>query len=423
MLARTSKNSINLLKTAQTAATRIEQRRWLNLQEYQSKELLQKYGCTVQKFFVTDSKKDAQEKIKKFDHKEYVVKAQILAGGRGKGKFPTGRSDITGVLITQKKDDAAGSIEYMVGHKLITKQTPPEGVLVSKVMVAESVQIGRETYLAILMDRDSNGPVIVASPAGGVDIEEVAEKSPHLIFKEPIDISTGVTDEIALRLAEKLEFKGALKNKAAEEIKRLYKLFIAVDATQVEINPFVETTDNRVFCVDAKLNFDDSAAFRQKEIFAMDDHAEQDPRETEAEKFGLNYIGLDGNIACLVNGAGLAMATMDIIKLNGGEPANFLDVGGSVTEAQVYEAFRIITSDKQVKALLVNIFGGIVNCATIANGLIAAFKRMELKVPLIVRLEGTNVDAAKKLLKESNLPILTANNLDDAAKKAVASIK
>ncbi|KAK0405177.1 hypothetical protein QR680_017841 [Steinernema hermaphroditum] len=411
-----------LLRVGRLAANARTSVRNLNLQEYQSKELLEKYGCSVQRFFVADNINEAKNKFSDFNHYEYVVKAQILAGGRGKGRFVDGKQGLGGVYITKDKSKALDSVGEMIGRHLETKQTRPGGVLVEKVMVAESVPIARETYLAILMDREYNGPVVVASPAGGVDIEEVAEKTPELIFKEPIDIHKGISDEQCMRLATDLKFEGDLQKKAADQIRRLYELFVAVDATQVEINPFVETSDNRVFCVDAKLNFDDSASFRQRAIFAMDNNEEKDVREVEAHKYHLNYIGMDGNIACLVNGAGLAMATMDIIKLYGGSPANFLDVGGTVTEDQVYQAFRIITSDPAVKAVLVNIFGGIVNCATIANGVIKACERIQLSVPLVVRLEGTNVDEAKKLLQNSGLTIITADNLEEAAEKAVKSI-
>lgn len=306
--------------------------------------------------------------------------------------------------------------------KLITKQTPKEGIPVNHVMVAESVDILRETYLCILMDREYNGPVIIASPAGGMDIEDVAHKTPELIRTVPVDIFEGVTDAMANDLAEFLLFKGDLKQKAAQEIKNIWEMFLKVDAVQVEINPFVETPQGQVVSVDAKIGFDDNAKFRQQEIFDMEDTTESDPREVEANKCNLNYIGMDGNIGCLVNGAGLAMATMDIIQLYGASPANFLDVGGTVQEQQVLQAFKILTSDKNVKAILVNVFGGIVNCATIASGIVGASKSIELKVPLIVRLEGTNVDAAKKILQESGLPIQSASDLDDAAKKAVASI-
>jgi succinyl-CoA synthetase beta subunit len=310
----------------------------------------------------------------------------------------------------------------MVGHKLITKQTPADGILVKKVMVADSVNIVRETYFCILMDREYNGPVIIASPCGGMDIEQVAKDTPEKLKTVPVNVVQGLSKNTALDVAKFLEFKGDLVEKAAEEILKLYALFSKVDAVQIEINPLAECDDGRVISVDAKLNFDDNAKFRQKDIFAMDDTSETDPKEVEASKYNLNYIAMDGNIACLVNGAGLAMATMDIIKLNNGSPANFLDVGGNVKEDQVLKAFQIIQSDPNVKAILVNVFGGIVNCKTIANGIVNATKVMGLKLPLVVRLEGNNVHEAKKILAESGLNIETAVDLDDAAKKAVASL-
>jgi len=312
----------------------------------------------------------------------------------------------------------------MIGNRLITKQTPPDGIPVSKVMVAEAIDITRETYFCIVMDREHNGPVIVASPDGGVDIEEVAEKTPERIMKMPVDIHTGITDEMAKELAVFLGFSGSsyLLNQCTEQIKNLYKMFLDVDCLQLEVNPLAETPQGMIYTADAKLGFDDNASFRQKAIFDMEDTTESDPREVEAAKHNLNYVQLDGNIGCLVNGAGLAMATMDIIKLYGGEPANFLDVGGSVQEAQVKEAFRIITEDDKVKAILVNVFGGIVNCATIANGIVNACKSIDLKIPLIVRLEGTNVDNAKQIIADSGLAIVSAENLDDAAKKAVSAL-
>jgi succinyl-CoA synthetase beta subunit len=309
----------------------------------------------------------------------------------------------------------------MFGHKLITKQTPPEGILVQKVMVADSVNIIRETYVCIVMDREHNGPVLIASPAGGMDIEEVAEKTPEKLKTVPINIEEGLSKSTALEIADFLEFKGALREKAATELLNLYKLFNKVDAVQVEINPLAETDDGRCIFVDAKLAFDDNAKYRQKEIFAMEDHSESDPKEVEASKYDLNYVAMDGNIGCLVNGAGLAMATMDIIKINGGHPANFLDVGGGVKEGQVLKAFEILTSDKKIKAILVNIFGGIVNCATIANGIVNAYKTINLQVPLIVRLEGNEAETAKRILKESGLPIAAAHNLEEAAKLVVES--
>lgn len=312
----------------------------------------------------------------------------------------------------------------MIGHNLITKQTGPEGVPVKTVMVAEALDIAREVYFAILMDRASGGPVLVASPQGGMDIEAVAEETPELIFKVPIDINKGVQPEQTRKLAEQLGFKGPNVNTASEQMQRLYKLFMGVDATMVEINPFGETPTGEVVAFDAKINFDDNAEFRQKDIFAQRDFEMEDPREAEAAKYNLNYIGMDGNIGCLVNGAGLAMATMDIIKLRGGSPANFLDVGGGATETAVREAFKIITSDKQVKAILVNIFGGIMKCDTIAKGVVAAAREVKLSIPLVVRLEGTNVTLAKQILAENkDVAIISADDLDDAAIKAVKSIQ
>jgi len=391
----------------------------LNLLEYQSKTLLEKYAVNVQKFVVAEQVQDV-EAISKLRQGEYVVKAQILAGGRGLGVFDTGFKG--GVHLTEDPKVAQSLVGEMLNHNLITKQTPKEGIPVHHVMIAESVDIMRETYLCILMDREFNGPVIIASPAGGMDIEDVAEKTPELIRKQAVDIHEGVTDKMADELAEFLLFKGEQKQKAATEIKNLWKMFLGVDAVQLEINPLVETPQGEVVSVDAKIGFDDNAQFRQKQIFEMENTTESDPREVEAAKFNLNYIGMTGNIGCLVNGAGLAMATMDIIQLYGGSPANFLDVGGSVQEHQVLQAFRILTSDPNVKAILVNVFGGIVNCATIASGIVNASKTIQLSVPLVVRLEGTNVEAAKKILADSGLPILSASNLDDAAQKAVASI-
>lgn len=395
--------------------------RGLNLLEYQSKQLLDESKVAIQAFRLIESKNE-KGKLDGFDVPEYVVKAQILAGGRGKGHFDNGFKG--GVHITSKKDEALQLADKMIGHKLITKQTPEDGILVKQVMVAKSVDIVRETYFSIVMDREHNGPVIIASPAGGMDIEAVAEETPDKILTLPVDIQEGLTRETAIRIAKFLEFNDkSLESKAADEIQKIWQLFLNVDATQIEINPLAETKDKQVISVDAKFNFDDNAEFRQKRIFEMGDDSESDPKEVEAQKYNLNYIAMDGNIGCLVNGAGLAMATMDIIKLNKGNPANFLDVGGSVKEDQVLKAFQILVSDNNVKAILVNVFGGIVNCATIANGIVNASKVMNLQIPVVVRLEGTNVDAARKILKDSGMAIETAQDLDDAAAKAVRSIQ
>jgi len=414
------RSTIKTLKPLSYVSTRN-----LNLQEYHSKSLLEKNGLNIQKYFVAENGVEAAAHARtliKNGAPEIVLKAQILAGGRGKGIFlPSGFKG--GVKLSKSPIEIGDLTDKMVGQNLVTKQTGAEGVLVSKVMVAHALDIKKETYLAILMDRESGGPVIVASPDGGMDIEKVAEETPDRIFKLPLDINEGCSFEDALKLVKNLELPESLETKAAKQVMKLYDLFLKVDATQVEINPFGVTSTNEIVCFDAKISFDDCAEFRQKEVFGMNDTTESDPREVEAEKAGLNYIPLDGNIACLVNGAGLAMGTMDLIKLHGGEPANFLDLGGGVNEAGVLKAFEIITKDEKVESILVNIFGGIVNCATVANGIINAYKSVEIKVPVVVRLEGTNVEAAKKILSESGLDIITAAGFDDGCKLATEVCK
>ncbi|KAF7394710.1 hypothetical protein HZH68_008917 [Vespula germanica] len=396
--------------------------RKLNLLEYQSKELLRDCGISVQNFAIIDDLNKASSALKNLYANEYVIKAQVLAGGRGKGWFNNGFKG--GVHLTKDPKEVVDVAKNMLGHRLITKQTSKDGILVQKVMIAESVDIVSEKYICILMDRQHNGPVLIASPMGGMDIETVAKEQPELIKTVPLDIYHGINDAIAKDISNFLGFNDPeVHNKAIYELKSLWKLFVDIDALQIEINPLVLTKDKQVVAVDAKISFDDNAQFRQQELFALEDTNEKDPREVDALHFNLNYIGMDGNIGCLVNGAGLAMATMDIIQLNGGNPANFLDVGGSVKEDQVYQAFRILNEDPKVKAILVNVFGGIVNCITIANGIIAAARNLGLKIPLVVRLEGTNVNEAKKTLRDSGLPIITANDLDEAARKAVMSIK
>lgn len=307
----------------------------------------------------------------------------------------------------------------MIGQTLVTKQTGDRGIKVAKVLLMERVYMRREMYFSILMDRASQGPVIVASPAGGTSIEDVAAATPELIFKQVIDIQTGPTRDQIDFLVEKLGCNDKSTSKMAEMIQNLYNMFIGVDATLVEINPLAETPSGDVLACDAKINFDDNAAFRHPDIFAKRDKTQEDPREVEASAFDLNYIGLDGNIGCLVNGAGLAMATMDIISLFGGSPANFLDVGGGATEAQVKKAFEILNRDDQVKSILVNIFGGIMRCDVIAAGIIAAAKDLDLEKPIIVRLQGTNVEKARQLIADSGFKMIVADNLDDAAQKAV----
>jgi succinyl-CoA synthetase beta subunit len=401
--------------------------RRLNLHEYQSKDLMEKFGVQVQKGKMASSAKEAGQIAKWIragnPNAELILKAQIHAGGRGKGTFDNGFKG--GVKVCSTVEQVEEYASKMLGSKLVTKQTGPSGQLCSKVLVNEGITIERELYFAILMDRASNGPVLVASTQGGMDIEEVAEKSPHAIVKVPVDIKLGLQDNDARMLAQKLGFTGELVDKSVKQFKSLYTLFMATDATQVEINPLAVGSipggaKDLVFAVDAKLNFDDNASFRQTDIYSLRDKSMEDARDVAAEEAGLNYIGLDGNIGCLVNGAGLAMATMDIIKLHGGSPANFLDVGGGATADQVTKAFKILTSDPNVKAILVNIFGGIMKCDTIATGIIQAAKEVQLNIPLVVRLEGTNVEKGKDLLKGSGIKVTTALDLDDAAKKAVA---
>lgn len=311
----------------------------------------------------------------------------------------------------------------MFGANLITHQTGPEGQMCLKTLIHEGIDFDKEFYFAILMDRSHNGPVIVACTEGGMDIEEVAESNPDAIKSVAVDVHEGVTEKHTNMVNELFGFEGEVAKDAAEQVKNLYQLFIETDATQVEINPLVLTKDEKIYCVDAKIGFDANAEFRQKDIFAQRDTSMEDPREVEASKNDLNYVGLDGNIGCMVNGAGLAMGTMDIISLHGASPANFLDVGGSANETQVEEAFKILTADTRVKAILVNIFGGIMKCDTIAAGIVNAATNIGLQIPLVVRLEGTNVEKGVQILETSGLDIISAHDLDDAAKKAVKAIQ
>ena len=309
----------------------------------------------------------------------------------------------------------------MLGQLLVTKQTGAAGKPVNTVLVAQKLNLINEMYFAILLDRASAGPMVIACSEGGTSIEDLAETHPDKIIRMKIDVETGLSEAQARDLADRLEVKGSISD-AVAQLKALYDVFISSDCTMLEINPLAETAERMLIAADAKLNFDDNAEYRQKNLFALRDHAQEDPREVTAGKFDLNYIGLDGNIGCMVNGAGLAMATMDIISLHGAAPANFLDVGGNASEQQVVEAFKILTADTKVKALLVNIFGGIMKCDVIANGIVSAAKQVGLQVPLVVRLEGTNVEEGKKILEKSGMDIIAANDLDDAAKKAVAAL-
>lgn len=346
-----------------------------------------------------------------------VIKAQVLAGGRGKGTFDNGLKG--GVRVIYSPHEAGLFAEQMIGHNLITKQTGADGRLCSSVYICERKFARREFYLAILMDRASQTPVIVSSSQGGMDIETVAKENPDAILTTYIDINKGVTDDMARNIATKLGFSEQCIEEAKDTIQKLYKIFREKDATQIEINPLSETNDHQVLCMDAKFGFDDNADFRQKEVFEWRDTTQEDADEVRAAQSNLNFIKLDGDIGCLVNGAGLAMATMDIIKLNGGQPANFLDVGGGATPAAIKEAFELITSDPKVSAIFVNIFGGIVRCDLIATGLINTVKALDLKIPIIARLQGTNNEEAHKIINESGLKIFSINDLQSAAEKSV----
>ncbi len=392
----------------------------MNIHEYQAKELLDQFGVANSPGGVASTPTEAEKVARSMGSNNLVVKAQIHAGGRGKGTFTSGFKG--GVQLCKTPSEVRNLAEQMLGQTLVTHQTGPEGRVVRKVLVSESVEISRELYFAILIDRAISAPMIVASTEGGVDIETVAEKSPEKIIRMPIDPLLGLQPYHTRKLAKMLRFAPGDMRAACKLFTNLYKLFIARDCSMVEVNPLVVTMGGEVLALDAKFNFDDNALYRHPEIQAYRDIEEEDPREVEASKFNLSYIGLDGNIACLVNGAGLAMATMDIIKHNGGEPANFLDVGGGATEQQVTEAFKILVADKRVKAILVNIFGGIMKCDIIAQGIINAVKAVNLPVPLVVRLEGTNVEAGRQLLAESGLQLTTATDIADAAKKVVAAV-
>jgi succinyl-CoA synthetase beta subunit len=391
----------------------------MNIHEYQARELLRKFDVATTRGKVASTLDEAEHIARQLGDVEVVVKAQIHAGGRGKGTFKNGFNG--GVHVRKTPGDVREVAAKMLGQILVTHQTGPAGRVVNKVLVAESAEIAREIYFAVLLDRATAAPLIVASTEGGVEIETVAAKSPEKIIREAIDPLAGLQPFQTRKLAKQLGFESSELKSASKLFEGLYRTFIAFDCSMVEVNPLVLTTKGEVLALDAKFNFDDNALYRHPEIAAMRDIAEEDPREVEASKHGLSYIGLDGNIACLVNGAGLAMATMDIIKFYGGEPANFLDVGGGATEEQVTEAFKILISDKNVKAILVNIFGGIMKCDIIAQGIINAAKTLKLSVPLVVRLEGTNVELGKKLIAGSGLAVIAADDLADAAQKAVAA--
>ena len=386
----------------------------MNVHEYQAKELLKARGIPVPKGFVAYTAEEAKEVAKKLPGPVYVVKAQIHAGGRGKGG---------GVKVVKSLDDVFAAAKKMIGMQLVTHQTGPQGQEVRRVYIEDGCDIGRELYLGLLIDRETSRVTIMASTEGGMDIEEVAHKTPEKIMKVVVDPAIGFQAFQGRQVAFALGLEGKQIGKAVELIGNMYKAFIDLDASIVEINPLVVTKGGDVMPLDAKMNFDDNALFRHKDIEELRDVTEEDPAEKRAKDNELNYVKLTGNIGCMVNGAGLAMATMDIIKLYGGDPANFLDVGGGATKERVAEAFRIILSDPNVEGILVNIFGGIMRCDIIAEGVITAARELGLTMPLVVRLEGTNVAQGKEILRKSGLNIIAADNLGDAAQKVVSAVK
>ncbi|MBE0597630.1 MAG: ADP-forming succinate--CoA ligase subunit beta [Desulfuromonadales bacterium] len=385
----------------------------MNIHEYQAKEILRKYGVSVPDGHVAYNSAIARDWAKRLGDGPWVVKAQIHAGGRGKGG---------GVKLARTPDEVRNIAREMIGMTLITHQTGPEGKLVKRVLIEKGCNIARELYISLVVDRNTSKVTIMASTEGGMDIEEVAERSPEKILREAIDPLIGLAPSQCRKLAFKLGLQGKQVGQAVTLLQGLYQAFIGSDCSQLEINPLVVTGEGELMALDAKFNFDDNALFRHRLIRDMRDYDEEDPNEIEASQYELSYISLEGNIGCLVNGAGLAMATMDIIKHCGGEPANFLDVGGGATIERVTEAFKLILSDHKVKGILVNIFGGIMKCDVIATGVIEAAKQVGLKVPLVVRLEGTNVEKGKQMLAESGLNIVAADSMADGAEKIVRAV-
>lgn len=383
----------------------------MKIHEYQAKELLKKFNVPVPRGIVAHSPEEAFQAAKELAVEPVVVKAQIHAGGRGKGG---------GVKLAKTADEARELAKKILGMKLVTHQTGPEGREVHVLLIEEGLPIDREFYLGIVLDRASGRPVFMASAAGGMDIEEVAAKTPEQIFKETIDPAVGFRSFQARKLAFALGLPNELISQAVKFMQTLYSAYESMDASLVEINPFLLTKDNRLIALDAKITFDDNALFRHPDFKELRDLNEEEPLEIEASKFDLNYIKLDGNIACMVNGAGLAMATMDIIKLAGGEPANFLDVGGGASQERVEAAFRILLADRSVRAVLINIFGGIVRCDMVARGVVGAANNLGISVPVVVRLEGTNVEEGQRVIRESGLNFTVANGMKDAAEKVVA---
>ena len=395
----------------------------MNIHEYQAKQLLARYGVAVLKGSVAFTADEAAKQAESLGGPVWVVKSQIHAGGRGAGRFKDNPQGKGGVRIVKSIADVKTSAAEMLGHVLVTKQTGPAGKEVKRLYIEQGCDIKRELYLGMLLDRTPSRLTMMASAEGGMDIEEVAAKHPEKIIKVAIDPAAGFMPYHARKIAYGLGLEGKQVGSAIKFMTAMYKAFTELDCSIVEINPLVVTAAGEVLALDAKMNFDDNALFRHADVAALRDESEEDPAELEAAKNELNYIRLDGNIGCMVNGAGLAMATMDIIKLHGSAPANFLDVGGGATKERVTAAFKIILADRNVEAILVNIFGGIMRCDVIAEGVVAAARVVNIHVPLVVRLEGTNVQQGKKILADSGLPIISADDLDDAAKKAVQAIK
>ena len=385
----------------------------MNIHEYQAKHLFKNYNVKTLEGVVASNASEAANACKTLGGNIWVVKAQVHAGGRGKGG---------GIIICKTTDEVYEAADKLIGSKLVTPQTTSDGVIVKKVYVEEGCEIAKEFYLGIVLDRERDLPVVMASVEGGIEIEEIAIKEPEKILKVYADPITGIGNWQARKIAFGLGLKGKQVSFCCKFIISLYELFTRLDCSIVEINPLVVTSDDDIIALDAKINFDSSALFRHADIERLRDLDEEEPLESQATKAGLNYIKLDGEIGCMVNGAGLAMSTMDIIKLHGGEPANFLDVGGGATANQVAEGFRIILSDSEVKAIFVNIFGGIMRCDFIAEGIINAAKEIDLDVPLIVRLAGTNVDLGKKMLSESGLDLITVDDMDSGARKSVSAV-
>ncbi len=395
----------------------------MNIHEYQAKTLMAKFGVAVPKGGVAYTPDEAEKVANELGGPVWVVKSQIHAGGRGAGKFKDDPDGPGGVRVVKSVDEVKANAAKMLNHVLVTKQTGAVGKEVKRIYVEDGCDIARELYLGMLIDRANSRITVIASTEGGMEIEEVAERTPEKIIKVAIDPATGIQAHHARNIAFGLALEGDQVKSATKFLMAMYKAFTELDASMVEINPLVVTGAGEVIALDAKMNFDDNALYRHKDLAELRDEDEEDPAELEAAKHDLNYIKLDGNIGCMVNGAGLAMATMDIIKLYGGEPANFLDVGGGATKERVTTAFKIILSDPNVEGILVNIFGGIMRCDVIAEGVVAAAREVSLHVPLVVRLEGTNVDLGKKILSDSGLPIVSADDLGDAAEKIVAAVK